>query len=57
MTDSRPHWANVLWERYEYHINRFLTAQELGDPESADFHTAIASELIDILEELGQVVR
>jgi hypothetical protein len=57
MTDSRPHWANTLFDRHKYHEERFAIAKEFGDLASADLHAAISAELIDVLEELGQLVR
>jgi hypothetical protein len=56
MTDSRPHWANTLYERYKYHQEHYTIAKELGDQDSADIHSAISQEIISILEELGQLV-
>jgi hypothetical protein len=57
MTDSRPYWAECLLAHHKYHQERFATAKEFGDLASADIHAAISEEIIDILEELGQVVR
>ena len=57
MTDSRPHWAECLLARHKYHQERFAIAKEFGDLATADLHAAISAELIDILEELGQLVR
>jgi hypothetical protein len=57
MTDSLPHWAECLLARHKYHQERIAVAREFSDLASADLHAAISEEIIDILEELGQVVR
>ena len=57
MTDSRPHWAECLLARRKYHQEHYAIAKELDDLGTADLHAAISAELLDILEELGQVVR
>ena len=57
MTDSLPHWAECLLARRKYHQEHYAIAKELDDWDTADLHAAISAELIDILEELGQVVR
>ena len=53
MTDSRPHWQEVILDRIDSHRSGMHNAQILEDFGAVDAHAFVLEELLYLCEALG----